>query len=80
MVQLQSQSSSCLLQELVLALSGHTGDVFVHKSSTKSQNGAGEHKLLESWTKDVQIANDLTWVAPAERYLEVHPAGQLAKL
>ncbi|KAK9868295.1 hypothetical protein WJX84_009043, partial [Apatococcus fuscideae] len=69
MVQLQSQSSSCLLQELVLALSGHTGDVFVHKSSTKSQNGAGEHKLLESWTKDVQIANDLTWVAPAEREL-----------
>lgn len=64
MVQMRSHGPSCLLQELVLALAGHTGDVFVRKSS--EADGAGL-KIMDPWTRDVQIADDLSWVAPAER-------------
>lgn len=67
MVQMQSQGCSCLLQELVLALAGHTGDVFARKSS---QEGTAEGlKIMDPWTRDIQISDDLGWVAPAERWV-----------
>ncbi len=67
MVQMATQNSSCLLQELVLALAGHTGDVFVRKSEPSPQQDNAELRILEPWVKDVQIATNLTWLAPAER-------------
>ena len=64
MVQMRSHGPSCLLQELVLALAGHTGDVFVSKSLGVDDTG---FKIMDPWTRDIQIADDLKWVAPAER-------------
>ena len=64
MVQMRSCGPSCLLQELVLALAGHTGEVFVRKGSEADDTGL---KIMDPCTRDVQIADDLSWVAPAER-------------
>ncbi|WIA33536.1 hypothetical protein OEZ86_006660 [Tetradesmus obliquus] len=55
-------SVECLLQELLMALVGYTGDVFVDTSS-----GGLNDELLEPDRCTVQLATDLNWVSPQDR-------------
>lgn len=52
-----------LLQELLLALVGHTGDVFVDGAAK-----SGERRLLQDPSQcTVSLASDINWVNSSDR-------------
>jgi hypothetical protein len=65
-----------LLQELLAALLGFTGDVFVDAADATGSNGNGggpgepsEQQLRHPSVCTVRLAGDLSWVAPGDRQL-----------
>jgi hypothetical protein len=55
-----------LLQELLLALLGYTGDVFQVKHSSATEKSPS--RVAEPWSCDTHIAADIDWINPADRF------------
>ncbi len=58
----QPPPHASLLQELLLALAGHTGDVFVDDAAPLAAHGS----LPDPYRNTVQLAKDINWVNSSE--------------
>jgi len=58
-----------LLQELLMALLGYTGDVFVDAADAAADSGAPPQQLQHPSVCTVRLACDLAWVEPRDRQL-----------
>ena len=63
-------SHASVLQELLLALIGHDGDVFVRASSQRLESDA--HTIAQPRSCDMHLAADLPWISPADRHAAKH--------
>ena len=64
-VDLTEGSHASILQELLLALLGYSGDVFVEKKEWK--NDKGRTSVPEPWTTGLTVNTDMDWINAAER-------------
>ena len=58
----QPPPHASLLQELLLALAGHTGDVFVDEATPPAAHGL----LPDPHRNTVQLAKDIDWINSSE--------------
>ena len=58
----QPPPHASLLQELLLALAGHTGDVFVDDAAPLAAHGS----LPDPHRNTVQLAKDINWINSSE--------------
>ena len=58
----QPPPHASLLQELLLALAGHTGDVFVDDAAPPATRGS----LPDPYRNTVQLAKDINWINSSE--------------
>ncbi len=64
-VDLTEGSHASLLQELLLALLGYSGDVFVEKKGWRA--GKGKRSVPEPWTVGLNVNSEMDWITSPDR-------------
>lgn len=65
-VDLTEGSHASILQELLLALLGYSGDVFVEKKGWRSETA--RKTVPEPWTNGLNVNTDMHWITAPDRY------------
>ena len=64
-VDLTEDSHASILQELLLALLGYSGDVFVEKKGWRTEKG--KRNVPEPWTVGLNVNNEMDWITAPDR-------------
>lgn len=70
-VHLTEGSHASILQELLLALLGYSGDVFVETKGWRGEKGS--QNVPEPWTVGLIVSDEMEWITGPDRYICVYP-------
>ena len=66
-VTLTEGSHASILQELLLALLGYDGDVFVESRGERAEKGG--KSVPEPWSIGLNVSTEMDWITAPDRYL-----------